>query len=92
MLFRSFGYPWPKTEQEKGDPERVKDHRTINRILGPEEQRSLRRKGRGLDGTPPVSAIGREKSDSRRASTGAAEELTVRRDGRQRRSARRSCA
>ena len=43
-----YGYRWPKTEQLKGDPERIKDHREIHRFLDPEEELELREKERVL--------------------------------------------
>lgn len=44
-----YGYRWPKTERAgKGDDERVMDHRTVHRFLTTEEERSVRKRGRGL--------------------------------------------
>ena len=45
-----YGYQWPKTERAgKGDEERVMDHRTVHRFLTTEEERSVRKRGRGLN-------------------------------------------
>ena len=56
-----YGYRWPKTEQSKGDRERIKDHREVHRFLDAEEEEELRRKQRDLTGEPGVSA--KEKLD-----------------------------
>ncbi|KAG7007835.1 histone-lysine N-methyltransferase SET9 [Physcia stellaris] len=45
-----YGYQWPKTERAgKCDEERVMDHRTVHRFLTTEEERSVRKRGRGLN-------------------------------------------
>ena len=51
-----YGYQWPKTEQLKGDPERVKDHREVHRFLDAEEEEELRRKQRELASETEVIA------------------------------------
>ena len=44
-----YGYRWPKTDKAaKGDEERVMDHRTVHRFLNAEEERGVRKRGRGL--------------------------------------------
>ena len=45
-----YGYQWPKTEKwGKGDDEeRVMDHRTVHRFIGPEEEAMERKRGRGV--------------------------------------------
>lgn len=44
-----YGYRWPKTDKAtKGDEERVMDHRTVHRFLTAEEERGVRKRGRGL--------------------------------------------
>lgn len=44
-----YGYRWPKTEKTgEGDAERVMDHRTVHRFIKPEEERRIRKRGRGL--------------------------------------------
>ena len=44
-----YGYRWPKTDKAaKGDEERVMDHRTVHRFLTAEEERRVRKRGRGL--------------------------------------------
>jgi len=44
-----YGYRWPKTEKTaNGDAERVMDHRTVHRFIKPEEERRIRKRGRGL--------------------------------------------
>jgi len=44
-----YGYRWPKTEKTGGgDAERVMDHRTVHRFIEPEEERRIRKRGRGL--------------------------------------------
>ena len=45
-----YGYRWPKTEQLKGDRERIKDHREVHRFLDAEEEEDLKRKQRELTG------------------------------------------
>ena len=56
-----YGYYWPKTDKEgKGDTEeRVKDHRTINRFIDPEEERAERK------GRKTLAGVLREKEESR---------------------------
>ncbi|MCJ1229766.1 Histone-lysine N-methyltransferase set9 [Toensbergia leucococca] len=46
-----YGFRWPQTERRKGDDgeERVMDHRTVHRFLGPEEEARVRKRGRGLE-------------------------------------------
>ena len=45
-----YGYQWPKTENGKGDvEERVMDHRTVHRYIGPDEEKDERKRGRGLN-------------------------------------------
>lgn len=41
-----YGYQWPKTEQLKGDAERVRDHREVHRFLDANEEEELRKKAR----------------------------------------------
>ena len=44
-----YGYQWPKTENGKGESEeRVMDHRTVHRYIGPDEEKEERKRGRGL--------------------------------------------
>ena len=44
-----YGYQWPKTEKiDSGDGNRVMDHRTVHRFIRPEEERRIRKRGRGL--------------------------------------------
>lgn len=45
-----YGFGWPKTDQEgrKDREERVMDHRTIHRFIGPDDERQVRRRGRGV--------------------------------------------
>ena len=44
-----YGYRWPKTDKAaKGDEDRVMDHRTVHRFLTAEEERGVRKRGRGL--------------------------------------------
>lgn len=44
-----YGYRWPKTEKTgNADQERVIDHRTVHRFIKPEEERRIRKRGRGL--------------------------------------------
>lgn len=43
-----YGYQWPKTDREKGDPERVMDHRTVHRFIPRDEEILERKKGKGL--------------------------------------------
>ncbi|MCJ1405604.1 Histone-lysine N-methyltransferase set9 [Xylographa trunciseda] len=46
-----YGYRWPKTERIKGERVgRVMDHRTVHRFVGPEEERRVRRRGKGCIG------------------------------------------
>ncbi|MCJ1282276.1 Histone-lysine N-methyltransferase set9 [Xylographa opegraphella] len=49
-----YGYRWPKTESLKGERVgRVMDHRTVHRFVGPEEERRVKRRGKGC-----VSEVG----------------------------------
>lgn len=44
-----YGYQWPKTENGRHENEpRVMDHRTVHRFIAPGEQRTEKRRGRGL--------------------------------------------
>ena len=44
-----YGYQWPKTENAKGEfEERIMDHRTVHRYIGPDEEKEERKRGRGL--------------------------------------------
>ncbi|KAI9815544.1 MAG: Histone-lysine N-methyltransferase set9 [Pycnora praestabilis] len=45
-----YGYKWPKTDKEgkHDEEERVTDHRTVHRFLRPEEEKSIRKRERGL--------------------------------------------
>ena len=44
-----YGYQWPKTENAKGEiEERIMDHRTVHRYIGPDEEKDERKRGRGL--------------------------------------------
>ena len=56
-----YGYRWPKTEQLKGDRERIKDHREVHRFLDAEEEEELRRKHRDL--TEESGVAGRKTGD-----------------------------
>jgi histone-lysine N-methyltransferase SUV420H len=54
-----YGYMWPKTDKEgKHDTEeRVLDHRTVHRFVKPQEERDIRKRGRGSTNsqTPAVT-------------------------------------
>ncbi|MCJ1248055.1 Histone-lysine N-methyltransferase set9 [Trapelia coarctata] len=53
-----YGYRWPKTEKVRGESvERVMDHRTVHRFVGPEEEKRVRRRGRGLVVEGAVGAV-----------------------------------
>lgn len=45
-----YGFGWPKTDKEGRNDreERVMDHRTIHRFIGPEDERQVKRRGRGV--------------------------------------------
>ena len=45
-----YGYRWPKTEQLRGDSERVRDHREVHRFLDRGEEEELRKSVRGKEG------------------------------------------
>ena len=88
-----YGFRWPKTENSgRGDTEeRVMDHRTVHRFLAVEEEKGIRKRGRGVmkegERAESVEVGGSERSVSRdvRNSSLAVEEPEVKR----RRSARR---
>jgi [histone H4]-N-methyl-L-lysine20 N-methyltransferase len=52
-----YGYQWPKTDKRgKGDKEeRVLDHRTVHRFLGPEEEALVKKRGRGVEGVASIA-------------------------------------
>ena len=67
-----YGYQWPKTENGRHESEpRVMDHRTVHRFIAPGEERTEKRRGRGLiraDGDDSVtesSQAGDETDHSR---------------------------
>lgn len=54
-----YGYRWPQTERVRGESvERVLDHRTVHRFLGAEEERGVRRRGRGCEGSGAGAGAG----------------------------------
>lgn len=56
-----FGYQWPKTENRgEEDEERVMDHRTVHRFIRPEEEKALRKRGKGLDGPEDFGDLNEE--------------------------------
>ena len=68
-----YGYQWPKTDKIKGDDEeRVMDHRTVHRFLKPEDEKAVRKRGRGLDevGERCRSESERGRSESARDEVG----------------------
>ncbi|KAL8821438.1 MAG: hypothetical protein Q9191_007304 [Dirinaria sp. TL-2023a] len=53
-----YGYQWPKSEKAgKEDDERVMDHRTVHRFIRPEEEKVLRKRGKGLLGPVDLDDI-----------------------------------
>lgn len=57
-----YGYRWSKTEKAgKGDEERVMDHRTVHRFLTAEQEKAVRKRGRGL--VPNKVDDGKEQED-----------------------------
>jgi len=74
-----YGYQWPKTDKEgkNDDEERVTDHRTVHRFIRHDEEKLIRRRGRGV-------STGRSTSATRDNSGTPAEEGTPagRRSGR----------
>ena len=72
-----YGYRWPKTDKTgKGDEEeRVMDHRTVHRFVPPDEERTVKKRGRGLLG----DEVGSEGTSEREES---AEESVERRKSR----------
>lgn len=75
-----YGYRWPKTERVRGESvERVLDHRTVHRFLGAEEERGVRRRGRGCEGAGDggeKGSVGRE-GDEEEGEEGEAEKMEV---------------
>ena len=62
-----YGYQWPKTDKVRGDDEeRVMDHRTVHRFLKPEDEKAVKKRGRGLGegGEKIRSEWERERSES----------------------------
>ena len=62
-----YGYQWPKTETVKNERVgRVMDHRTVHRFVGPEEERRVKRRGKGCLGevTVGVESIGEGASEA----------------------------
>ena len=43
-----YGFRWPRTDRAKGGPDRIMDHRTVHRFLWPEEEKAVKKRGRGL--------------------------------------------
>jgi histone-lysine N-methyltransferase SUV420H len=60
-----YGYQWPKTDKEgkNDDEERVTDHRTVHRFIRHDEEKLIRRRGRGASTGGSTSAM-RENSCS----------------------------
>ena len=69
---------WPKTDKEGKDDkeERVLDHRTVHRFIRPDEERSIRKMGRG-------------STDSRGLTREASEAVVEKEDGRRSKRAKR---
>lgn len=69
-----YGFQWPKTENARGEKhpvERVMDHRTVHRFLGPDEEREERKGIRKGSRGGRLAILKRERSESlRRASLG----------------------
>ena len=62
-----YGYQWPKTEKvDEDDEERVMDHRTVHRFITSEEEKSIRKRGRGLTKDNGESLAGGEDFDNGR--------------------------
>ena len=86
-----YGYQWPKTEKQgKGDDkERVMDHRTVHRFVKPEEEATVKKRGRGLvRGESGVSSRGQSE---RQESVMDGSRSTVRKSDRRRSSYLASC-
>jgi [histone H4]-N-methyl-L-lysine20 N-methyltransferase len=79
-----YGYRWPKTDKDgpKDTEERVLDHRTVHRFIYPDEEREIKRKGKGI--TTAAMANGGSRpgtpSSSDRADSVASETLVARWD------------
>lgn len=81
-----YGYHWPKTDKEgKGDTEeRVKDHRTINRFIDPEEERAERKGRRTLAGVLKERAESKERESESMAADDRIKKLRSSPGGRRR--------
>lgn len=82
-----YGYQWPKTDKAKGEgaDDRVMDHRTVHRFLGPEDEKAVKKRGRGLYG----DLKGRSQSTMSRSQSAVVEDITEDDDGPPRKRARR---
>lgn len=68
-----YGFQWPKTERlgKHDSEERVMDHRTVHRFIRPDEEKALKKRGRGVlrasprDGSCTQSATEDSRVDSR---------------------------
>ncbi|KAI4158699.1 MAG: hypothetical protein LQ342_007220 [Letrouitia transgressa] len=68
-----YGFQWPKTERlgKHDSEERVMDHRTVHRFIRPEEEKAVKKRGRGVlrassrDGSRTQSATEDSRADSR---------------------------
>ena len=82
-----YGYQWPKTDKAKGEDtdDRVMDHRTVHRFLGPEDEKAVKKRGRGLYG----DLKGRSQSTLSRSQSAAVEDVTEDDDGPPRKRTRR---
>ncbi|KAL9043333.1 MAG: hypothetical protein Q9214_003473 [Letrouitia sp. 1 TL-2023] len=68
-----YGFQWPKTERlgKHDSEERVMDHRTVHRFIRPEEEKALKKRGRGIfrassrDESRTQSATEDSRADSR---------------------------
>ncbi|KAL9608633.1 MAG: hypothetical protein Q9167_006554 [Letrouitia subvulpina] len=78
-----YGFQWPKTEKlgKHDNEERVMDHRTVHRFIRPEEEKTLKKRGRGVlrassqDGSRTQSATEDSRAASRPISRLRAEEV-----------------
>ncbi|MCJ1357211.1 MAG: Histone-lysine N-methyltransferase set9 [Icmadophila ericetorum] len=82
-----YGYQWPKTDKARGeDDDRVMDHRTVHRFLGPDDEKAVKKRGRGLYGDLKV----RSQSAASRSQSVVVEDVKERKKQESRRKERRT--
>lgn len=73
-----YGFGWPKTDKDgrNDKEERIMDHREIHRFIGPDDERQVRRRGRGVVSVSYESSCGTQSTTPERSTERGTSEVS----------------